>query len=227
MDRQTFEKTVQQYCTEMLKMAARSRFPDEAEHQDAQSARQTSAQPVAIPANAVESAAPPQESLSEAERIEIQSQTAGEAGNQALDINPPESGEGQDSLQPIDNELQSYEEFMAENTRTGELRVQAESGRRAFPVPGAQVTVSKNFTDGMRIFATGVTDENGILEGIFLPAPSRTISQAPSDTVPYSAYQITVTHPGFQGEQFIQVPIFDGIKSIQPVRFVPLQPNVN
>lgn len=246
MDRQTFEKTVQQYAEEMRKMAARSRFVGQPDYHAVSSTGAPETLPVMaeaksgpqaqevvpVPADpeAQMQAAPAQDATEPP--AETVHERAGEGAAAPPDvgmpgeINPPESGEGQDPLQEIDEKMQSYEEFIAENTRRGELRVQTNSGRGAFPVPGAQVTVEKEFTDGTHIFATGVTDVNGVLEGISLPAPSQTISQTPSMIPPYATYHIIVTHPQFRGEQFIQVPIFEGIKSIQPVRFVPLQPNV-
>lgn len=38
--------------------------------------------------------------------------------------------------------------------------------------------------------------------------------------MPYALYDIRVSHPDFRTEVFQQVPVFEGIKSIQPVRFL-------
>ena len=137
------------------------------------------------------------------------------------EINPPEANPQDDPLQPIAPEADTYENFLRENTKTGILRVQAYAGRQAVPVPGAQVTVSRTFSDGTKEFASGVTDENGIFDNIVLPAPDKALAEAPTGEAPYATYDIRVTHPGYRTEVYQQVPIFDGIKSIQPVRFLP------
>ena len=134
---------------------------------------------------------------------------------------PPEANPQDDPLQPIAPEADTYENFLRENTKTGILRVQAYAGRQAVPVPGAQVTVSRTFSDGTKEFASGVTDENGIFDNIVLPAPDKALAEAPTGEAPYATYDIRVTHPGYRTEVYQQVPIFDGIKSIQPVRFLP------
>lgn len=133
---------------------------------------------------------------------------------------PPENGAGRGPLQTIDPEQDTYEAFRAQNQETGFLRIQAFAGRQVAPVPNATVLVTHTFTDGTRRFASGVTDESGVLDGIALPAPSGSIAQTPTGEMPYALYDIRVSHPDFRTEVFQQVPVFAGIKSIQPVRFL-------
>ena len=145
-------------------------------------------------------------------------------GQAQVHDNPPESGAGEDPLQPFSPQAETFEEFLQHNPGRGALRIQATSGRRAVPVENAKVTVSKEFTDGKRIFAEVTTDKSGIADGIVLPAPQATVSQEPSAQPPYASYDITVSHPGYIEEHYIAAPVFAGIKSIQPVHFMPLQP---
>ena len=47
------------------------------------------------------------------------------------------------------------------------------AGRQVAPVPNATVLVTHTFTDGTRRFASGVTDESGVLDGIALAGAVR------------------------------------------------------
>ena len=196
MDKQAFDAMVRQYAADMMDMAARSMLPPE---------------PVPSP---TEEATP---------QAEIPAQAETEAG---AEINPPESGPGLDPLQPAAPEPETYESFLADNPQIGELRIQASTGGRAVPIAGAEVTVSREFADGTKVFATGITDGSGILDGIRLPAPDKSRSQSPETGKPtFAAYNVTVSHPQFQTQVFTRVPVFEGIKSIQPVRFVTARPD--
>lgn len=134
-------------------------------------------------------------------------------------INPPEETLEQDQLQKFNPEAETFKEFQVLNTKSGILRVQAYAGQRTIPVIGADVLVTKTFTDGILRFASGRTDESGVLDSIVLPAPDSSFAQSPTGTMPYALYDIRVSHPDYRTEIYRQVPIFDGVKSIQPVQF--------
>ena len=196
MDKQAFDAMVRQYAADLMGMAARSTLPPEPASPPAE---ETSPQPEA---------------------------PAPIAPDEGVEINPPESGPGVDPLQPAVPEPESYESFLGDNPKMGELRIQASAGGQAVTISGAAVTVSRDFADGSRVFATGITDGSGILDGIRLPAPDKSRSQSPEPGKPsYAAYTVMVSHPQFQTQVFTQVPVFEGIKSIQPVRLVPARPD--
>lgn len=134
-------------------------------------------------------------------------------------INLPEEGTERDPLQQFFPEADTFEAFRRLNPKSGFLRVQAFAGQQTVPVPGASVLVTKDFTDGARRFASGITDESGVLDGVVLPAPDSTLAQSPTGEMPYALYDIRVSHPDYRTEIYRQVPIFDGVKSIQPVQF--------
>ncbi len=149
----------------------------------------------------------------------------------------PNAGQGRDSVRPNniggyrDNSANmTYEQFLAENTGSGLLKVQVFSGQQVTPIPNAEVLVTKELINGPRIFFSGLTDISGIVDGIQLPAPNRTLSESPQPRgdgvtmqMPYSQYNITVKEGRHHTQEYTNVPIFDGIKSIQPVRMIPLQ----
>ncbi len=118
------------------------------------------------------------------------------------------------------------DEFVENNPSTGILRVQAFAANRSFPVQGALVRVYVKFVNGERELFTGTTDEDGIIDGIRLPAPDSSVSFDENSTVaPYAIYSITVTKPGYASADFDGIPVFDSVKSIQPVELVPLSTN--
>lgn len=250
MDPQAFQEMIDRYSEELMRTAARSPHPPagtesakKTEPTSGMSPAKESALPVEaasaagpqppngvpaleetmppVSAALIEHSAPPLE----VQQIEETSPPSGAAaplaGELLPETNRPESGRGQDALQSIHLETISYEEFLEKNPKTGTLRVQASIAQRAYPVPDAQVVVDKEFLEGNRVFATGVTDANGILDGIVLPTPDKSLSDSPTGKPPYALYDIHVTHPKFREEVYKQVPVFDGIKSIQPVRFLP------
>lgn len=135
-------------------------------------------------------------------------------------VNPPEAGTGRDPLQSFTPEQNTFEVFQLINQKTGFLRVQAFAGQQTIPVKGASVLVTHDFSDGARRFASGTTDESGVLDGIVLPAPDNALAQAPTGEMPYALYDIRVSHPDYRTEIYKQVPIFPGVKSIQPVQFL-------
>lgn len=192
MDQTSLKAMIDRYKAELMETAARSTLP------------QPPASPT--PAAAPEPAPAP---------------APAEPSFDEVEVNPPEAGDGEDPLQSIAPENITYETFVQENPQAGTLKIQAYAGRQAVPVPGAQVTVSRRFQDGVHEFASGVTDENGIFDSIVLPAPDKKLAEAPEGIAPYATYDIRVSHPDYRTEIYQQVPIFEGISSIQPVRFLP------
>ena len=120
---------------------------------------------------------------------------------------------------PFDN----YDEFLDKNRSRGVLRVQAFSADRTFPVPNALVRVYINLADGERELFQGVTDVDGVLDDISLPAPDSSISFDENSTVaPFATYVLRVSKPGYSAAVFNGIPVFDSVKSIQPVEMIPL-----
>lgn len=117
-----------------------------------------------------------------------------------------------------------YEEFEKQNPEKGLMRVQVTAGGRSFPVINALVRIQIPLETGDREIYSGYTDINGIVDDIVLPAPDSRVSlDEDNKTIPpYSVYEVAVTHPDFARSEFFNVPVFAGIKSIQPVRMVPL-----
>jgi hypothetical protein len=66
------------------------------------------------------------------------------------------------------------------------------------------------------------TDNSGRTEKIALDAKDKELSQSPGNVKPYTTYNITVEKDGFYASEKINVPIFQGITSIQTAEMIPL-----
>lgn len=103
-------------------------------------------------------------------------------------------------------------------TGQGKLKIKVFTGNEAFPVMSALVQVF----DGENLLFQEFTDQSGMVSEIYLPAPSRTISETPGNGKGYAAYRIIVSHPRFNTVIMEDVPVFEGIESIQPVALEPI-----
>lgn len=109
---------------------------------------------------------------------------------------------------------------------TGYLQVEVTTGDGAVPVPKATVIVTQEINGQTYLVTMKQTNSSGATDIIPLPAPSESFSEAPDPTErPFSQYNVTVYKKGFYTVPEINVPIFDTIKSIQPVALIPLAEN--
>lgn len=115
-------------------------------------------------------------------------------------------------------------DFLAENSENGSLKVETYAADRSFGVGSARVMVFLELPGGNVAVFDGITDNDGSTESIRLPAPPRELSQSPQQgdnpRLPYSTYSVYVEHPDFVRSVFTNVPVFSGVESIQPVRML-------
>lgn len=109
--------------------------------------------------------------------------------------------------------------YISENPKEGYLTFQVASG--AIPVSGSKIIVSKNVGDEVYIGKTLLSDMDGKTSVISLPAPDKMLSLTPGNVKPYSTYDIIVSANGYLTEYFYDVPVFEGITSLQPVILKP------
>ena len=121
-----------------------------------------------------------------------------------------------------------YADFERRNGSQGKMKVQVFAADRTFPISGARVTVSVPLVTGSREIFSGVADMDGIVDDILLPAPSKSLSLDENNTAePFALYNLKVSHPDFADGEYANIPVFDSIKSIQPVELVPLTQSGN
>ena len=113
-------------------------------------------------------------------------------------------------------EMISYDEFLRRNTAIGTLKVQASRAQNALPTEGVRISIINRFSDARVLFFDGLTDADGIISGIVLPAPPAAAS-LDSDTAQRGAiYQVFANHPAFE-PQIYEIEVFDGINAILPI----------
>ncbi len=119
------------------------------------------------------------------------------------------------------------ENFPTENpsemSGQGYLQIEVTTANGAVPVNDAAVIVTERINGMDSLIGMAVTNADGATPVIPLAAPPRSLSGAPEPTErPFSEYNISVYKKGFYSVPQLTVPIFDTIKSIQPVSLIPL-----
>lgn len=101
------------------------------------------------------------------------------------------------------------------------VRVSAASG--AVPVPGATVVVrSAENGSPVRVIGVLTTDESGLTESLSVATPPLSESLAPGGKQPFSEISAEISADGYLTSVNINIPIYPGITSIQPVSLIPL-----
>lgn len=126
-----------------------------------------------------------------------------------------------DLLQATEKVPDPIRTFLNQNPAFGTLLFQVTGGQGAYPVPDAVVTISKALDDRLSLSIDVNTDESGKTDPISLPAPRKELSQSPGNGIVFGLYQAEVTAPGYLPTKIRDLPVFDGITTIQPVRLSP------
>lgn len=106
----------------------------------------------------------------------------------------------------------------------GYLVIKASTGAESIPIEAARVTIYDNENDN-RILYSLLTDPSGLTERVSIPTVSSSESQTPHNSKPYSTVNIEVLFTGYSPVRFLNVPIFDGILSVQRANMVPISEN--
>lgn len=104
----------------------------------------------------------------------------------------------------------------------GFLQVEVYTSGGDFPLQGAMVIVKKVMPSGSGIVRVLFTDQNGFTPTIALPAQAILLPTA--DAVrPFSEYEITVVAAGYYTLRNVNIAIYAGSKTVQPIDLIPLQ----
>lgn len=118
-----------------------------------------------------------------------------------------------------------------QNEEFGFLTANVKTANGALPLENASVTVysspppSENNESGFDetdVIYTLKSDKNGKTQRVALKAKPLGLSQSPSEPFPYLSYNILVTKDGYYDSTYLNVPIFEGVTSIQDVYLIPL-----
>lgn len=106
--------------------------------------------------------------------------------------------------------------------KIGTLIVNVSSAGGAYPIPDAVIRVIGVSEENRDIEYSRLTDIDGVSSYISLPAPSRTLSQAPgAPDAPYALYNVEAAIPGYYPKRIYNVPIFEGETTVLPINMIP------
>ena len=106
----------------------------------------------------------------------------------------------------------------------GFLVIEAKTANGALPIENAKVSVYEylpNKEKGKLVYSV-LTDMDGKTTKMALKTKSKELSMNPDNKDPFSVYNISVERDGYYSNRYINVPIFQGITSTQPVELIPL-----
>lgn len=118
-----------------------------------------------------------------------------------------------------------------ENESIGFLTVAVKTANGALPIENASVVIyghseldenSVPLENPSDVIYSLKTNRNGLTERVALQTKPKELSEVPGNLYPYLSYNIFVTADGYYDSSYINVPIFQGINSLQPVNLIPL-----
>ncbi len=105
----------------------------------------------------------------------------------------------------------------------GTLYIRAFTGGDALPVEGVLVKITGANEENRLVEYSRITDKNGLIEKITLPAPDKSYSLSPGALeLPYADYNVEIFGGEFYNKQFFNVAVFADTESYQPVTMIPL-----
>ena len=121
----------------------------------------------------------------------------------------------------LDNFMKTteYEEFIKNNSGSGNLRIRAYAASEALPVKGLRIVVSTEINKQKVIFFEGVTDASGMINTISLPTPKLNINNL---EIPGTIkYEIDAFFDNQSNKKIYFVNMYDGICVVQNINYSP------
>ena len=118
-----------------------------------------------------------------------------------------------------------------QNEDFGFLTVNVKTANGALPLENATVTVysapppSDNTEPSLGetdVVYSLKSDRNGKTQTVALKTKDADLSKTPNEKFPYLTYNLLVTKDGYYDNTYLNVPIFQGITSLQDVYLIPL-----
>ena len=119
-------------------------------------------------------------------------------------------------------EYSSFEDLKSKNSGVGSIIFRVTTAREALPVANAKCVVTKKFGGLVYEIETLYTNQSGNTVPLTLPAPPKSLSQQYDNLVqPFALYDAVVTREGYVDVVLTDIPVFDGIQSVQGVSMLP------
>lgn len=134
-------------------------------------------------------------------------------------------GSGAEPINYPEPVYDDYDDFVRRNIGRGTILFRVYTAQEALPIMGARCIISKKIGGEIRELCALITDSSGQTRAETLPAPSRELSQSYENNVqPFALYDATVTRKDYADVILRDIPVFDGVQSIQRVAMVPVAP---
>lgn len=132
------------------------------------------------------------------------------------------SEEFSDLPDPLEPRYSGSEDETPDVSGTGYIKAEVTTGSGAVPIENAVVLITKKENGRTYLLKMLISDESGSTETVALPAPNVAFSETPDPTEkPFANYYISAYANGYYAENDMEVPVFSGVKSIQPVALIP------
>ena len=120
------------------------------------------------------------------------------------------------------SEYSTVSEFEARNNCVGTLQFWVFTASEALPIENAKIVVTSRINGRNHEMYSAITDSSGETGAQTLPAPSKNLSQSSENNVqPFALYDASVEKEGYAKVILRDIPIFDGVQSIQRVAMIP------
>lgn len=104
----------------------------------------------------------------------------------------------------------------------GHLMITVRTANGALPVSGVRITV-RSSGDAPEILGVLTTSESGNTDTLEIATPPKSASLSPGYAGnPYTNVLIEADKEGFYSGQYISVPVFPDVLTIQPINLLPL-----
>lgn len=118
----------------------------------------------------------------------------------------------------------SYEDFLRQNPEKGTMLFRVYTGRQAVPLENAEVVIYTEIDGKKHEMARLRTNSSGQTPPQELPAPDKELSQNSQNKIQaFAMYDATVTKKGFSQVVLEDIPVFDGVQSVQRVFMIVTQ----
>lgn len=132
------------------------------------------------------------------------------------------SEEFSDLSDPLEPRYSGGEDETSDASGVGYIKAEVTTGSGAVPIENAVVLITKKENGKTYLLKMLISDESGSTETVALSAPNVSFSETPDPTEkPFADYYISAYADGFYAENDMEVPVFSGVKSIQPIALIP------
>lgn len=115
-------------------------------------------------------------------------------------------------------EFKDYEDFQKQNPGKGTLIFRVYTGRQAVPIENAECVIYTRINGEKYELAKMRTNSSGQTPLQGLPAPNKALSQQSENKIQaFALYDAKVTKNGFSQVILEDIPVFDGVMSVQKV----------